>query len=426
MKKIICIVCAAMLLLGSGVSAKTLEFQIGSSDMYISDKGISHTALDTKPFTINDRTMVPIRVISENFGAEVIWDEDSQTVTINTDEVNIKLTVGSQSAYVNGEEISLDTAPVTQDDRTMVPLRFISEALGRRVVYVDESEHILISDEMPIMNVSGKDVTLDDIKFLANYNGVAVNDISYDFVGYFLPYTAQVKSIAAYAENEGYRKSDEEVNDLVDTFYSYSDEIYSEALVGAGIDFFGDVFEASGYIDSLYDSITVSEELIQSIYDNTYICAKHILIPTINLQTGEPLAEDKKAEAKAQIEMIYEKIKNGEDFDALMNEYSQDTGLKDYPDGYVFTGGEMVSAFEDAVFALGDIEGINLSGIVESEYGYHIIKRVPLPEQIDEYTRSKIGMTAIDMELERIYDDILENAAVEMYMSDNEIIEALK
>lgn len=72
---------------------------------------------------------------------------------------------------------------------------------------------------------------------------------------------------------------------------------------------------------------------------------------------------------------VLAKLKAGGDFDALMNEYSEDPGLANAPDGYVFTTGEMVQEFEDAAFALG--EG-KISGLVKSPYGYHIIKREPL------------------------------------------------
>ncbi|MBR4173154.1 MAG: peptidylprolyl isomerase, partial [Clostridia bacterium] len=64
----------------------------------------------------------------------------------------------------------------------------------------------------------------------------------------------------------------------------------------------------------------------------------------------------------------------GEDFDALMHKYSQDTGLQAYPDGYVFSSGEMVPEFEQAVDSVSEGE----ITICKSTYGYHIIKRIPI------------------------------------------------
>ena len=68
-----------------------------------------------------------------------------------------------------------------------------------------------------------------------------------------------------------------------------------------------------------------------------------------------------------------------------MNEHSEDSGLAQYPDGYTFMSGDMVSEFEDAVAALkvGEIT----PEVVESSYGYHIIMRIePDPEEIDDET----------------------------------------
>ena len=105
------------------------------------------------------------------------------------------------------------------------------------------------------------------------------------------------------------------------------------------------------------------------------ITAKHILFTTLDQQTYQPLPDEKKAEVKKKAQETLDKIKNGEDFDKLMNELSEDPGLKQYPNGYTFGKGEMVEGFEKAAFALKDNE---VSDLVETDYGIHIIKRVPL------------------------------------------------
>lgn len=105
------------------------------------------------------------------------------------------------------------------------------------------------------------------------------------------------------------------------------------------------------------------------------ITAKHILFTTLDQQTYQPLSDEKKAEVKKKAQETLDKIKNGEDFDKLMNELSEDPGLKQYPNGYTFGKGEMVEGFENAAFALKENE---VSDLVETDYGIHIIKRVPL------------------------------------------------
>lgn len=116
--------------------------------------------------------------------------------------------------------------------------------------------------------------------------------------------------------------------------------------------------------------------------------AKHILIKnddgssagtTEDGQEAAP-AEDKRAKA----EEILGRINNGEDFDALMNEFNEDTGETEA--GYTFTAGEMAAPFEKAAFALKIGE---VSDIVESQYGYHIIKRIPGRYELEGYLKEK-------------------------------------
>jgi hypothetical protein len=78
-------------------------------------------------------TLVPLRGIFEKLGAEVKWDQDTQTVTATKGGTAIKLTIGQQSAFVNGKAVSLVAKAEILNGSTMVPLRFVSEALGADV-----------------------------------------------------------------------------------------------------------------------------------------------------------------------------------------------------------------------------------------------------------------------------------------------------
>lgn len=101
------------------------------------------------------------------------------------------------------------------------------------------------------------------------------------------------------------------------------------------------------------------------------VTASHILISTKD-DEGKDLDEDKKAEAKAKADEILEKIKNGEDFATLAKENSADPGSKDNGGELGSFGyGQMVPVFEETAFAL---EPGEVSEVVESDYGYHIIK----------------------------------------------------
>ena len=111
--------------------------------------------------------------------------------------------------------------------------------------------------------------------------------------------------------------------------------------------------------------------------------AKHILLLTVDSETQEPLDEEEIAEKRARIDDMLAQLRAAEDpialFDQLMNEYSEDgrdaDGNLGYPDGYTTVKGQMVAEFENAALALKDGE---ISDVVESEFGYHIILRLPL------------------------------------------------
>lgn len=120
----------------------TISFNVGSSIVNINGEDVEVE----KPYVVGEGvTLVPIRVISESFGAEVKWDGETKTVTVIDGETTIVVTVGSKIATVNGEEKELEEAPeLTENGFTMIPLRFISENLGAEVGYVQETQAITV------------------------------------------------------------------------------------------------------------------------------------------------------------------------------------------------------------------------------------------------------------------------------------------
>lgn len=107
------------------------------------------------------------------------------------------------------------------------------------------------------------------------------------------------------------------------------------------------------------------ETIMAAITDGEFCRAKQILI--MNNDDDDPEANRKLAEDVLSL------AKNGEDFDALVAKYGEDPEMITNPTGYYFTYGELIAEFEDAAFAL-DID--ELSGVVESHLGYHIILRL--------------------------------------------------
>ena len=132
--------------------------------------------------------------------------------------------------------------------------------------------------------------------------------------------------------------------------------------------------------------------------------AKHILLATIDLDTREPLDEATVAQKKAQAEDFLAQLRAAEDpialFDDLMNEHSEDSGLATNPDGYTTAKGEMVAPFEEAALAL---KAGEISEVVESDFGYHIILRLPLdPDDFRDDCVTSLMEKRIDQEIERL------------------------
>ncbi len=99
---------------------------------------------DVPPIIENDRTMLPARFVAENLGANVEWDDASRAVIITADDTEIIIAVGSDKAYVNGEKITLDSPAFIRDDRTYTPVRFICENLGAEVFWDDAERKVTI------------------------------------------------------------------------------------------------------------------------------------------------------------------------------------------------------------------------------------------------------------------------------------------
>lgn len=121
--------------------------------------------------------------------------------------------------------------------------------------------------------------------------------------------------------------------------------------------------------------------------ETTYMKAKHILFLTANPENSLPLTKSEIDKAERQFDSVMQRVKDGEDFDKLMREYSQDPGLATYPNGYVFTDGEMVKEFEDAV----KNSVYDEITYCESKHGYHIIKRLPVRfEDLISFVEDKV------------------------------------
>lgn len=138
MKKVCIIFCVVFLLFISASSATEIRLNYGTFNMPVD------------PIMVNDRILVPLRVIAEIFGCKVDWDE-SFVVTVTNEENKIILPIDSTKVIVNGEECEIDVPAILQKDTTMVPLRFITDYIDAKVYWdpkTDIVNFIVENDEL--------------------------------------------------------------------------------------------------------------------------------------------------------------------------------------------------------------------------------------------------------------------------------------
>ncbi|MBO8128238.1 MAG: copper amine oxidase N-terminal domain-containing protein [Peptococcaceae bacterium] len=117
---------------------------------------------DAKPFidTAKARTYVPLRFVSEALGGKVAWDAQAKTAVVERNNVQVRMRIGSRVALRDGQDVALDAPAMISKARTMVPLRFVSEALGAKVVW--NSGKVLITDDGAS---GGGNEVVDDLYF---------------------------------------------------------------------------------------------------------------------------------------------------------------------------------------------------------------------------------------------------------------------
>lgn len=91
--------------------------------------------LEVPPRIVQGRTVVPLRFVAEALGAAVTWQEDTRSVVVSNGATTIRLHLGSPVATVNDRQVLLDVAPFAERGRTLVPLRFLAETLGFEVLW---------------------------------------------------------------------------------------------------------------------------------------------------------------------------------------------------------------------------------------------------------------------------------------------------
>lgn len=123
-------------------------FTVGRTQFEVS--GVENT-MDVAPYIKDDRVYLPVRFIAQATGVsdnDIIWNQDERSVGITKGDRTVRLVVGSDTMYVNGEPVLMDAAPeIIEPGRTMLPLRWIAEALGYDVYWDGTAQKAFILDE---------------------------------------------------------------------------------------------------------------------------------------------------------------------------------------------------------------------------------------------------------------------------------------
>jgi len=153
MKRIITLVIVIVMLVSSFITSNVYandQIRIKLNGYYMD--------FDVMPVIVNSRTLVPMRGIFEALGADVSWEASTKTVRafgINGTEIMLK--IGDKNATVDGNTVTLDTEAQIVGGRTMVPVRFVSEAMGEEVGWDNDTRTVTIGNKM-IANGKGLDV----------------------------------------------------------------------------------------------------------------------------------------------------------------------------------------------------------------------------------------------------------------------------
>ncbi len=102
---------------------------------------------DQPPIIKEGRTLVPVRAIFEALGADVVWDSDTRTVTATREDTTVKMTIDKSEFYKNEATITLDVPAQIVNDRTLVPVRAISEAFDADVDWNADTRTVIITKE---------------------------------------------------------------------------------------------------------------------------------------------------------------------------------------------------------------------------------------------------------------------------------------
>ena len=125
-------------------NGKTVQYREQEVSVIVDGKRLEN--LDMPAVIIDDRTLVPLRAIFESMGASVSWDGDTQKITADFENGdNIVMFINNKAGVANGNAFNMDVAPMIINDRTMVPVRAVAEAVGADVGWDNATRTVTVN-----------------------------------------------------------------------------------------------------------------------------------------------------------------------------------------------------------------------------------------------------------------------------------------
>lgn len=256
-----------------------ISFKVGDSTLMIN--GVAKT-VETPYVVGTGTTLVPVRVITEAFGAKVDWDNDTRTAILEYEGIKILLQIGNITAEVNGKAQTLLAAPELTNGSTMVPLRFISETFNATVDYEPETEAITV-----VKKASAEGTTLEgavDSKNIGDsYFGWVMEkpaDMQMDYRAFDGTYTSFMYDDNNYIYIDIFSADTE--YDLDEDFKEAKESVEGLTLI-----------KAEKYSDTNYSKIHIQAKNQIGFHDiQRYVTAKYSIIVYGNFQNEDTKKRD--------------------------------------------------------------------------------------------------------------------------------------
>lgn len=236
---------------------------------------------DVAPISVNDRTLLPFRAIFEALGASVSYDENSGTISGRYKDIDIEMRANSSTASVNGTEYKLDAQPCIINDRTMVPVRFVSESIHADVKWDEKLNSVFIL--LPHTPVSAVDKVVEQVpaEITDNVNLALGKSVNAD---------SEMKSHIGI-KNSASLVTDGIINDGSRWISNDTSNHYLEINLGKNYDVnrinlysgFGDEYPVSGFIVQYYRN-GKWQNIEQSEVTNNELTELSVDFDTINAQ----------------------------------------------------------------------------------------------------------------------------------------------